>query len=83
MTYYGSYLLGGTKQNLLLMLLGIIAVFAVDFIHERKISIEDIMADKMPAVARWAVYVAFALLLLFVTVRNYGQAASTFIYERF
>lgn len=83
MTYYGSYLLGGTKQNLLLMLLGIIAVFAVDFIHERKISIENVMADKLPAVARWAVYVAFALLLLFVTVRNYGQAASTFIYERF
>lgn len=83
MTYYGSYLLGGTKQNLLLMLLGIIVVFAVDFIHEGKISIENVMADKLPAVARWAVYVAFTLLLLFVAVRNYGQAASTFIYEKF
>ena len=83
MTYYGSYLLGGTRQNLLLMLLGIIVVFAVDYIHERKISIENVMAGKMPTVARWAVYITFALLLLFVAVRNYGQAASTFIYERF
>lgn len=83
MTYYGSYLLGGTKQNLLFMLFGIIVVFAVDFIHERKISIENLMADKLPIVARWAVYVVFTLLLLFIAVRNYGQAASTFIYEKF
>ena len=83
MTYYGSYLLGGTKQNLLFILLGIIAVFAVDFIHERKISIEQVMTDKLPVAARWTVYVAFTLLLLFVAVRNYGQAASTFIYESF
>lgn len=83
MTYYGSYLLGGTKQSLLFMLLGIIVVFAVDFIHERKISIENVMAEKLPVVARWTVYVALTLLLIFVAVRNYGQAASTFIYERF
>lgn len=83
MTYYGSYLLGRTKQNLMFILLGIIVVFAVDFIHERKISIENVMTDKLPVVARWAVYVAFTLLLIFVAVCNYGQAASTFLYEKF
>lgn len=83
MTYYGSYLLGNTKLNLILMLIGIAVVFLVDFLHEKKIRIEEITACRVNIIIRWAAYVALTLLLLFVIVRNYGQAASTFIYTRF
>lgn len=83
MTYYGSYLLGESRLHLVLMLLGIAAVFAVDFLHERKISVEGLMARKLPAAARWTVYVALTLLMLSILARNYGMAASTFLYQRF
>ncbi len=83
MTYYGSYLLGCTKPGLLILFLGLLLVFAVDFLHEKKISMEHIMAHKVLLGARWTIYVAFTLLILLVIVRNYGQMASTFIYERF
>lgn len=83
MTYYGSYLLGCTKPGLLFLFLGILLVFAVDFLHEKKISVERIMAGRIPSVARWSIYIVFTLLILLVAVRNYGQTASTFIYERF
>lgn len=83
MTYYGSYLLGGTKRQLLFMLLGTAIVFLVDFLHEKKISIEEITARRVNIVVRWTAYTALTLFLLFVIVRNYGQAASTFIYARF
>lgn len=83
MTYYGSYLLGGTKGNLLFILMGICIVFLVDLLHEKKISLEDVAARKIPIVIRWTIYIVLTLLILFVLVQNYGQAASTFIYERF
>ncbi len=83
MTYYGSYLLDGTKQELLFMLAGIIAVFLVDFLHEKKISIEETVMGRLNTVVRWMLYVLLTMLLLTMIVRNYGQAASTFIYENF
>lgn len=82
-TYYGSYLLGGTKLNLLLTLAGIAAVFLVDFLHERKLWLEEFTARRVNIVVRWTAYLTLTLLLLLVIVRNYGQAASTFIYTRF
>lgn len=82
-TYYGSYLLGGTKLNLLLTLAGIAAVFLVDFLHERKLWLEEFTARRVNIVVRWTAYLTITLLLLLVIVRNYGQAASTFIYTRF
>ena len=83
MTYYGSYSLGGSKLELLLMLVCICIVFIVDLLHEKKISIEAVAARKIPMIVRWVVYIALTLLILFVVVHNYGLAASTFIYERF
>lgn len=83
MTYYGSYMLGGTKWQLLFVLAGIVLVFLVDLLHEKKICIEEITAEKVNIVFRWAAYIVLTLCILFVVVRNYGQAASTFIYTRF
>lgn len=83
MTYYGSYLLGGTKLHLILILFGIVIVFFIDFLHEKKVSIEQFTARSVNIAIRWSAYVAITLLLLWVIVRNYGQAASTFIYARF
>ena len=83
MTYYGYYLLGGSRLNLLLLLMGIIIVFLIDFMHEKKLSIEKTAKDKLHVGVRWILYIILTLLLLFVIVRCYGQAASTFIYERF
>lgn len=82
MTYYGSYLLGGTRWDLLFVLAGIAVVFFVDFLHERKLSIED-LAHRINIVVRWALYIVLTMLLLLMIVRDYGQAASTFIYENF
>ena len=82
MTYYGYYLLGGSRLNLLLLLMGIVIVFLVDFIHEKKLTVEK-LAAKLSIGVRWILYIVLTLLLLFVVVRCYGQAASTFIYERF
>lgn len=83
MTYYGSYLLGGTKQSLLLLLVGIGVVLLIDFLHEKGISLEKDMACRIPVVIRWGIYTALTLCILLAVVRNYGQAASTFIYTRF
>lgn len=83
MTYYGSYLLGGSKWNLLFMVVGMVLVFLVDWLHEKRVRIESITARSVPVVVRWTAYVALTLLILLVVVRNYGQAASTFIYARF
>lgn len=82
-TYYGSYLLGLSKRGLLLMIAGIVFVCSVDLLHEKKISIEYIAMHRINIVVRWLAYIGFTLFILFVAVRNYGQAASTFIYTRF
>jgi len=83
MTYYGSYLMGRTKPELLLLLAGIALVFLVDLLHEKKISLEDFAARRIPLAVRWMVYIALTLGILLVTVREYGQGASSFIYTRF
>lgn len=83
MTYYGHYLLGGTRLNLLLLLAGIAVLFFLDFLHEKKITLEEIALRRVSTGVRWTFYIALTLLLLLVIVRNYGQAASTFIYENF
>ena len=62
--------------------MGIVIVFLVDFIHEKKLTVEK-LAAKLSIGVRWILYIVLTLLLLFVVVRCYGQAASTFIYERF
>lgn len=83
MTYYGSYLLGGSFLNLLLVLTGIAVIFMVDLIHEKKLSIERFAVSKLNIVVRWTLYIALTLLILLIAVQNYGQSASTFIYTRF
>ncbi len=83
MTYYGTYCLGGSFPQLCIVLLGIVLVVLVDFLHEKGISIEKFMSEKVPAVIRWFIYVILTALIVFVVVKNYGQAASTFIYARF
>ena len=83
MTYYGSYLMGRSKPELALLLAGIVLVFLVDFLHEKKLSLEELAARKLPAAARWALYIALTLGLLLVILREYGQATSNFIYTRF
>lgn len=82
MTYYGSYLLGRTKGGLLLLLAGIVLVFAVDYLHEKKISLENTAAH-FPMVVRWTAYILLTLCILLAAVRGYGQTASAFIYTRF
>ncbi len=83
MTYYGSYLMGRSKTILLLVLLGIILVFLVDILHERKISIEDVAARKIPLVVRWCAYIILTMGILLVAVHEYGRNAATFIYTNF
>lgn len=83
MTYYGYYLLGGSKLNLLLLISGIIIVVMIDLIHEKKRTVEKFIMEKFNTGIRWAFYIALTLILLFVIVRCYGQAASTFIYGKF
>lgn len=83
MTYYGSYLLNCTKPELLLVLAEIAVVFFVDFLHERKITIENTAMGRINTAVRWVLYIGLTLFLLLMVVRNYGEAAATFIYESF
>ena len=83
MTYYGSYLLNCTKPGLFLVLAEIVAVFFVDFLHEKKISIENAAMGRINTAVRWMLYIGLTLFLLLMVVRNYGEAAATFIYESF
>ncbi len=83
MTYYGSYLMGRTKTELCLLLAGIVLVFFVDFLHERRISIEGFAARRIPPVVRWTAYIVLTLGILLVTLREFGQGAASFIYTRF
>ncbi len=82
MTYYGSYLLGGSKRDLLLLLVSMLTVLAVDVLHEKGILIENI-ARKCPIVLRWSAYIVLTVLIVYAAVCNYGVTATTFIYERF
>lgn len=83
MTYYGSYLMGRSKPMLLLALLGIVLVFLADILHERKISIEDVAARKIPLAVRWCAYIILTMGILLVAVHEYGRSAATFIYTNF
>ncbi|MDL2302358.1 MBOAT family protein [Lachnospiraceae bacterium OttesenSCG-928-D06] len=83
MTYYGSYLLGGTPFELLFMFACIGVVFLIDFLHEKNISIENVIMCRTNIAVRWIGYIVCTLLILLVIVQNYGEAASKFIYTRF
>lgn len=83
MTYYGSYLLGRSKWIVLLALAGIALVFFVDILHEKKISIEDFAARRLPLVVRWGAYIILTLGILTVAIHEYGRNAATFIYANF
>ncbi len=83
MTYYGYYLLGGTRFNLIFVLAGVAIVFFVDFLHERRIYIEETAGRRVNGVLRWIFYILLTLFLLLTVVRNYGETASAFIYEKF
>ncbi len=83
MTYYGTYRLGVSQGELLFVLLGMSAVFVVDLLHERQVSVRSWAESRLPLAVRWTAYVALTLLILFVVVKNYGLAAATFIYARF
>lgn len=83
MTYYGSYLLGGTKPGLVFVLAGTAVLFCVDFLHERKLSVENLAMGRLHTAVRWTLYLALTVFLLLTIVQNYGQTASTFIYEKF
>ena len=83
MTYYGSYLLGGSRLDLVWALAGILMVFLVDLLHERKVSLAEFSARRINVAIRWGAYIALTLLILLTLVQTYGQAASTFLYEKF
>ncbi len=82
MTYYGEYLLGQAKGDLALILLCIGAVFVLDLLRESRYPVAEKIAG-LPGLIRWAIYLGLVLFLLIVSVRYYGEAASTFIYARF
>jgi len=62
---------------------GICLVFLIDFLHEKHFSLEDFTLRKVPIVLRWIMYIALTTLIIWMLVYDFGQSASTFIYERF
>lgn len=83
MTYYGTYLLGGERLDLFIPLAGTAVLFLSDALHEKKVYMEEYAMRRVNVILRWILYIFVALLLLLTVVRNYGQSASTFIYEKF
>lgn len=81
-TYYGSYLLGKSKGELLFICLCVLIAFAVELIHEKGITVEA-LSTKIPLVARWTIYIVLTLLIVVIYLRNYGTGGASFIYAGF
>lgn len=73
---------GLAKKELIIWFAGLLAVFSVDFLHEKKVDIGGWIA-KRNVVFRWTLYIAYFLFMMASTIYYYGYSASTFIYSGF
>jgi len=76
------YSLDSNSVAITTMLWGIVALLAVDILHECHISIIGIM-EKQNCVFRYCMYVVIILVILCAEVQTIGQDISAFIYAQF
>lgn len=76
------YLVGYDIKRFWLLLVEIAILFAVDCIHEKRISIIGWL-NARNRVFRWGVYVFVCMALIVGIIHDFGLDASTFIYTQF
>ena len=76
------YLVGFSAQRFYLLLFETGMMFAVDFLHERKISIVSWL-DRQNKAFRWLIYITLIVVILTGLIHDFGLDASVFIYTRF
>lgn len=81
-TYYGSYLLGKSKIELVAIGICVLVALSIEIIHEKDITVEAMIA-KSPLLVRWIFYIAVTALIIVVYVRTYGTGGASFIYAEF
>ncbi|WP_196802982.1 MBOAT family O-acyltransferase [Butyrivibrio sp. MC2013] len=78
----GSWLFGMEQRRFIILLVEIIFIALVDIVHEKGISITEVL-NKMTRPLRWSVYIAFIVIILIGVIHDYGGDSSSFIYARF
>lgn len=81
-TSAGLSTVGFSPWDIMMLSAGIMLLLVCDIIKECGVDIR-IWITKRRAVIRWFVYVITAGFILFCALRNYGEAASSFIYATF
>ena len=76
------YLLGFDESRFLVLLIEIFALLVVDILHEKEISIVDLL-ERQNKAFRWIIYLSMCMVLVIGSLYDYGVEASTFIYTRF
>lgn len=76
------YTFGRSKKELIVWFAGLLIVFAVDILHEKKVDIGGWIAKRNVAF-RWTLYIAYFLFMMASAIYYYGYSASTFIYSGF
>ncbi len=81
--FNGSFFcLGLSGLGVFQLFLSIAVLFAVDLLHERKVSLRRWCARRHIAV-RWAIYMAVMTAFVVLLIQNYGRPAAEFIYFQF
>ena len=84
-SFLGSGMLvknGLRTADWIVILCGLILLFTVDVLHEKKIGIRMAIAKRHIAI-RWVVYLAAIVLLVLFGLYGQANSASAFIYEQF
>lgn len=75
-------MLGLNESRWFLLVIELTAVFVIDLLHEKNISILSWL-NRQNLLFRWAVYVALVFTVLVGELYNFGGESATFIYTRF
>ncbi len=79
----GIYILDPSRISLLISLSGLVPLFIVDLLHKKGIGIGETFEEKVKTPIRWIIYIAYAIYMILLFVRNYGYSATNFIYANF
>lgn len=73
---------GLEQKDWYVAIVGIVAMWVVDMLHERKIRIREVIASQ-PLILRWAVYIGSILFVLVYGIYGASYSATAFAYGAF
>lgn len=78
----GIFALGLSTYDLIIFMIGLFALFIIDFIHEKDISIVA-QLNKLSTIPRWMIYFILITPVFLQIIASFGEPASSFIYFQF